>query len=58
MLLSHDTLSIHVNGERRHVRAGLTIAGLAAGLGLAPEKVAVERNRSVVPRSTLAEVKI
>ena len=58
MLLSHDTLSIHVNGERRHGRAGLTSAGLAADLGLAPEKVAVERNRSVVPRSTLAEVLI
>jgi thiazole synthase len=50
------TIGIHVNGEHRRVRAGLTIAQLANELGLAPEKVAVERNLEVVPRSTLASV--
>ena len=34
----------------------MSLADLAADLGLAPEKVAVERNLSVVPRSTLAQV--
>ena len=48
--------SIPVNGEPRRVRAGTSLADLAADLGLAPEKVAVERNLSVVPRSTLAQV--
>ncbi|WP_414899644.1 sulfur carrier protein ThiS [Sphingomonas flavalba] len=52
------TISITVNGEGRRVKAGLTIAGLAAELGLAPEKVAVERNLEIVPRSTLANVTI
>ena len=53
-----NTLSISVNGEHRRVAAGITIAELAAELGLVPEKVAVERNMEIVPRSTLAEVKV
>lgn len=52
------SLSIQVNGEPRRVRAGMSLADLAADLGLAPEKVAVERNLSVVPRSTLAQVMV
>jgi thiazole synthase len=54
----HDdgTVSISVNGEHRRVVAGLTIAQLAAELGLEPAKVAVERNMEVVPRSTLDQV--
>ncbi|MFS0735545.1 sulfur carrier protein ThiS [Sphingomonas sp. 1P06PA] len=52
------TISIRVNGEHRRVNDGMTIAELAHELGLAPEKVAVERNLAVVPRSTLANVKI
>jgi thiamine biosynthesis protein ThiS len=53
-----DTLSISVNGEHRRILKGLTIADLALELGLEPTKVAVERNMEIVPRSTLAEVKI
>ena len=52
------TVSIRVNGEQRRVREELSIAELAAELGLAPERVAVERNREIVPRSTLAEVAV
>jgi thiazole synthase len=56
----HDdgTVSISVNGEHRRVVAGMTIAELAAELGLEPIKVAVERNMEVVPRSTLAQVRV
>ena len=50
------TIMIRVNGEHRRVRDGITLAELANELGLAPEKVAVERNLEIVPRSTLAEV--
>ena len=53
---SDGTITVTVNGEHRRVRAGLTIADLASELGLVPEKVAVERNLEVVPRSTLAQV--
>lgn len=50
------TVSIVVNGEHKRVSAGLTIIQLAEQLGLVPEKIAVERNLEVVPRSTLGEV--
>lgn len=50
------SIGITLNGERRRVAAGMTIADLAQELGLAPEKVAVERNLAIVPRSTLAQV--
>jgi thiazole synthase len=52
------TVTISVNGEHKRVAAGMTLADLAAELGLVPEKVAVERNLEVVPRSTLAQVPV
>jgi thiazole synthase len=57
-LHTDHTVSIRVNGEHRRVTAGLTLAQLAADLGLVPEKVAVERNLEVVPRSTLGQVMV
>src|SRR6187401_1796438 len=47
-------LNLTVNGESRRTAAA-TIAGLVTELGLKPEKVAVERNGTIVPRSTLGE---
>jgi len=52
------TIQVRINGEHRRVMEGLTIADLAAELGLDPAKVAVERNLEVVPRSTLGQVKV
>jgi thiazole synthase len=52
------TASIRVNGQHRRVPKGMTIAELALDLGLEPSRVAVERNFEVVPRSTLADVRI
>jgi thiazole synthase len=57
-MVHDDTLSIRVNGQHRRVPKGITIADLALELGLEPSRVAVERNFEVVPRSTLAEVRI
>ena len=48
------TLTLTVNGEPRRTAAA-TIAALVGELGLKPEKVAVERNGIIVPRSTLAD---
>ncbi|AQR75442.1 sulfur carrier protein ThiS [Sphingomonas sp. LM7] len=56
MAHTDGTVSIVVNGEHKRVTAGLTIIQLAEQLGLVPEKIAVERNLEVVPRSTLGEV--
>jgi thiazole synthase len=51
-----DTLFLTVNGEPRRIAQGATVADLVADIGLAPTKVAVERNGAIVPRSTLADV--
>lgn len=45
---------IEVNGEARGVPAGASIAELLALVGLDSRKVAVERNREIVPRSAYA----
>lgn len=58
MAHSDGTVSITVNGEHKRVAADLSLADLATELGLVPEKVAVERNLEVVPRSTLADVRV
>lgn len=55
---SDGTITIHLNGEHKRVRAGLTLAGLAEEMGLVPAKLAVERNLEVVPRSTLDQVMV
>jgi len=47
-------LALTLNGDTRRVPSGTTIAGLLADLGLDAAKVAVERNRVIVPRSTFA----
>ena len=50
----NDPKSITLNGDTRRTLA-VTIADLVRELDLAPEKVAVERNGEIVPRSTLGE---
>lgn len=51
-------IRVRVNGEGREVPAGTTLAGLLERLELAPERVAVERNRVLVRRSELAAVEL
>ena len=53
-----ETLSINVNGEHKRVPDGTTISALVNSIGFDPGRVAVERNLSVVPRSTLGEVAV
>jgi thiazole synthase len=48
-------LTLTVNGETRRTAAA-TVAELVRELGLTPEKVAVERNGAIAPRSTLEAV--
>jgi thiazole synthase len=48
------TVPVRLNGEARELPAGLTVAGLVALLELTPERVAVERNRALVPRAAHA----
>lgn len=44
-------IDVEVNGALRRIAAGTTVATLLAELGLADRRVAVERNREVVPRA-------
>lgn len=44
-------LHITLNGEPRQVAPG-TVLALVEALGLNPRRVAVERNRDIVPRAT------
>ncbi|HQT46577.1 MAG: thiamine biosynthesis protein ThiS [Acidocella sp. 20-63-7] len=51
-----EGLKLSVNGEIREVAPGTMLAGLIGALGLDTRKVAVERNREIVPRSTYGAV--
>ncbi len=51
-------ISVSVNGETRRIGAGGSIAAMLAELGIDPQRVAVERNLTIVPRSTLSEVAV
>ena len=51
-------LNVTVNGDPRRVGAGATIAGMLRELGIDPSRVAVERNLSIVPKSTLEDVPV
>jgi len=53
-----QSLGIRVNGEHRSVPGGISIADMLRALGLDPQRVAVERNREIVPRSSLAERRV
>jgi sulfur carrier protein len=48
-------ITVVVNGESHEIPAGTTVAGLIAQLGLGDRRVAVERNREVVPRARHAD---
>jgi len=51
-------MRVILNGEEREIPNGLTILGLLEYLKLNPERVAIERNREVIPRAAWATVKI
>ena len=55
---STHLLNVSVNGEPRRVEPGSSVAGMLQQIGIDPQRVAVERNLEIVPRSTLGEVKV
>ncbi len=44
-------MQLHINGEQRDFPDGLTVAALVAQLGMKPDRVAVELNLEIVPRT-------
>ncbi|MCL6565737.1 MAG: sulfur carrier protein ThiS [Acidobacteriia bacterium] len=51
-------MKVTINGENRELPEGLTVAALLEHLGLQPERVAIERNREILPRSRWAETRV
>lgn len=54
MVFSMGVMEITVNGQSREVANGLTAAELIELLGLSKKRLAMEVNREIVPRSTIA----
>ena len=44
-------IDVVINGETRTIVQGTTVAGLVGELGFGDRRVAIERNREVVPRA-------
>jgi thiazole synthase len=44
-------VTLTINGETRQLGGSVSVAALLTGMGLDPKKIAVERNREIVPRS-------
>jgi thiamine biosynthesis protein ThiS len=51
-------LHIQINGEAHELPEELTLSALIVKLGLAPERLAIERNREVVRRARWADTQI
>lgn len=51
-------MTITVNGERREIPDGLTVAALIEHLGMKSDRVAIERNRDILPRADWAETEV
>jgi len=47
-----ESVRVRVNGDERSLGAGTSIAGLLDALGVSTPRVAVERNRAIVPKAT------
>ncbi|MEO8700289.1 MAG: sulfur carrier protein ThiS [Kofleriaceae bacterium] len=52
------SIDVVINGQPRTVEDGTTISVLLVELGLAERRVAVERNREIVPRAAHASTQL
>jgi sulfur carrier protein len=44
-------MTVAINGEDREVPENLTVAALLQHLGIAGDRIAIERNRDILPRA-------
>lgn len=51
-------MTVTINGERREIPDGLNVAALLEHLGMAENRVAIERNRDILPRARWHETQI
>ena len=52
------SVKLHINGEAREFAASLSLASLIEMLGMKADRVAVELNRSIVPREQWAQTNL
>jgi thiamine biosynthesis protein ThiS len=53
-----DTIEVIVNGETHQALAGARVTDLVEQLELAPERLAIELNLSILPRPKWAETEL
>jgi thiazole synthase len=51
-------MNVTINGEHREIPNGLTVAALLDHLGMAPNRVAIERNLEIAPRARWNEIAV
>jgi len=51
-------VNVTVNGDRREIPGGLTVAALRDHLGMSRHRVAVERNLDILPRALWNETRV
>ena len=51
-------VTVTINGEARHLEGAVNVSALLTGMGLDPAKIAVERNREVIPRSLYDQINL
>lgn len=52
------TITVTINGERREIPDGLTVAALLGHLGMATGRVAIELNLDILPRARWRETQV
>jgi sulfur carrier protein len=51
-------MTIIINGESQQIPDGLTVAALLEHVGMRTDRVAIERNRDILPRARWAETRV
>jgi sulfur carrier protein len=51
-------VTVTINGETRDVPEGLTVTALLEHLGMKTERVAIERNLDILPRTAWSETEV
>jgi thiamine biosynthesis protein ThiS len=55
---AQDTIEVIVNGDAHQVSLGASVTDLVNQLELAPERLAIELNLSILPRAKWAETEL
>ena len=53
-----ERLKVVINGSANEVPAGLNVAGLLAHLGILADRVAIERNLDILPRTQWEQTQV